>query len=389
MHSIRLFAVYLLSDIFCRISCIMSLRGILTWCISSLTNSRLCTMCVFRPYSCFLWGFNSLYYECGHNTSSIVNLWLETVSPNIHSFIGFDYLNTSLFLHLQVCLLECEGHVSSSLTWEVCKHAIKVSHLPTIPEGGPLFKRTGEALEMTSLDLNSDSELLQAAATENFQQGDQDETSFERRSVQYDSSLLESSEDGEGLQGLALSLADEERKPREERNMESDSQLEKDEDDSSEAVTLSKRFGGFQRGRHGYRKLIGSPMRPLQKRYGGFIGVRKSARKWNSQKRVNQLLRQYLGMRSSRSGRFSSVPVTRVWRQNQLWCLSAALPPVTPSYLNQVMFSAAHSSLNCDVTIVMRRTDPPPLLSLCLWVTRNVLTVMSFLLSIFSWHSVK
>lgn len=208
----------------------------------------------------------------------------------------------------------CEGHVSSSLTWEVCKRAVKLSHHPMLSEAGALFKRTGEEPGLTSLDLNSDSELLQSAAAE----GDQDETPFQQRSVQYDSSLLESSEEGEGLQGLGLSLVDDERKLREERNAASDSQLEGDEDDGSEAVTLSKRFGGFQRGRHGYRKLIGSPMRPLQKRYGGFIGVRKSARKWNSQKRVNQLLRQYLGMRSSRSGRLNSVPVTRVWRQNKL-----------------------------------------------------------------------
>ncbi|XP_072782347.1 prepronociceptin isoform X1 [Taeniopygia guttata] len=34
----------------------------------------------------------------------------------------------------------------------------------------------------------------------------------------------------------------------------------------------------------------------VQKRYGGFIGVRKSARKWNNQKRFSQFLRQYLGM---------------------------------------------------------------------------------------------
>lgn len=227
-------------------------------------------------------------------------------------------LHTALFLPLQVCLLECEGHVSPPLTWEVCRRAVKLSHYPTLSEGGALFKRTGGALELTSLDLNSDSELLQSAAAERFQAGDQDEAPFEQRSVQYDSSLLESSEEGEGLRGLDLSLADEERQPREERNVEGDSQLEGGEDDTSEAVTLSKRFGGFQRGRHGYRKLIGSPVRPLQKRYGGFIGVRKSARKWNSQKRVNQLLRQYLGMRSSRSGRFNNIPVTRVWRQNKL-----------------------------------------------------------------------
>uniref|UniRef100_UPI0037E85B61 prepronociceptin b n=1 Tax=Semicossyphus pulcher TaxID=241346 RepID=UPI0037E85B61 len=217
-----------------------------------------------------------------------------------------------------VCLLECEGHVSSSFTWKLCKQAVKLSQHPTISEGGTLFKRTGGELELTSLDLNSDRELLQSAAAERFQEGDQDETPFEQRSVQYDSSLLESSEEGEGLQGLDLSLADEERNQREERNVENDSLLEGGEDDGSEAITLSKRFGGFQRGRHGYRKLIGSPMRPLQKRYGGFIGVRKSARKWNNQKRVNQLLRQYLGMRSSRSGRFNNIPVTRVWRQNKL-----------------------------------------------------------------------
>lgn len=185
---------------------------------------------------------------------------------------------------------------------------MKLSHRPALSEGGALLKRTGEELQLTSVDLNSDAALLQSAAAQSFQQGEQEE----QRSVQYDSSLLGSSEEGGDLRGLDLSLQDEERQPREERNPESD------EDGGSEAVALSKRFGGFQRGRHGYRKLIGSPVRPLQKRYGGFIGVRKSARKWNSQKRVNQLLRQYLGMRSSRSGRFNSSPVTRVWRQNKL-----------------------------------------------------------------------
>ncbi|XP_025896791.1 prepronociceptin [Nothoprocta perdicaria] len=36
--------------------------------------------------------------------------------------------------------------------------------------------------------------------------------------------------------------------------------------------------------------------RDVQKRYGGFIGVRKSARKWNNQKRFSEFLKQYLGM---------------------------------------------------------------------------------------------
>ncbi|XP_071386952.1 prepronociceptin b [Centroberyx affinis] len=217
-----------------------------------------------------------------------------------------------------VCLLECEGHVSSSLTWELCNRAVKLSQYPSLPAGGALSKRTVEELDLTPFDLDSDGELLQSAAAERFQDRGQNEAPFKQRSAQYDSSLLGSAEEGEGLPGLDLGLEDEERKAREEREAVRDSQLEGDEGEDSEAIDLSKRFGGFLRGRHGYRKLIGSPARPLQKRYGGFIGIRKSARKWNSQKRVNQLLRQYLGMRSSRSGRFNSVPAAGVWRQNQL-----------------------------------------------------------------------
>lgn len=70
-------------------------------------------------------------------------------------------------------------------------------------------------------------------------------------------------------------------------------------------LSLSKRFGGFVKGRHGYRKLI-SPGRSYQKRYGGFIGIRKSARKWNNQKRFSEFLKQYLGM-SAHATEFNSV----------------------------------------------------------------------------------
>lgn len=212
-----------------------------------------------------------------------------------------------------MCLLECQGHVSSSLTWEVCQHAVTVPQYPTLSGGGAVSSRTGEQPGLTSFDFDSDAELLESAAAESFQDGDQDEAPLGQRSVQYDSSLLGSSEEGEGQRALGL---DEERQPREERYVGGNSQLKRDEEEIREAAALSKRFGGFQRGRHGYRKLIGSPVRPLQKRYGGFIGVRKSARKWNSQKRVNQLLRQYMSMRSSRSGRLN-LPVFRLWRQNR------------------------------------------------------------------------
>lgn len=70
-------------------------------------------------------------------------------------------------------------------------------------------------------------------------------------------------------------------------------------------LSISKRFGGFVKGRHSYRKLI-SPGRSYQKRYGGFTGIRKSARKWNNQKRFSEFLKQYLGI-STRATEFNSV----------------------------------------------------------------------------------
>ncbi|XP_061742047.1 prepronociceptin-like [Nerophis ophidion] len=174
-----------------------------------------------------------------------------------------------------VCLLECTGHMTSSLTWDLCK-----------------LEGTAGELDVTSLHADSE------GPAPSSQEADQDE----RRFVRFDSSLMESSRE------------EEEEEDEEEEEGQDDGNVASDRHRSSETVSLYKRFGGFQRGRHSYRKLIGSPARHLQKRYGGFIGVRKSARKWNSQKRVNQLLRQYLGMRSSRN--FS--PSARVWRHNKL-----------------------------------------------------------------------
>ncbi|NWH68018.1 PNOC protein, partial [Geococcyx californianus] len=64
---------------------------------------------------------------------------------------------------------------------------------------------------------------------------------------------------------------------------------------------ISRRLGGFPRGTRGSWP---APMaKGVQKRYGGFIGVRKSARKWNNQKRFSEFLKQYLGM-SPRSSEY-------------------------------------------------------------------------------------
>lgn len=70
-------------------------------------------------------------------------------------------------------------------------------------------------------------------------------------------------------------------------------------------LSVFKRFGGFIKGRHGYRKLTSSG-RSYQKRYGGFTGIRKSARKWNNQKRFSKFLKQYLGM-TTRASEFNGM----------------------------------------------------------------------------------
>ncbi|KAM6324141.1 prepronociceptin [Aegotheles albertisi] len=64
---------------------------------------------------------------------------------------------------------------------------------------------------------------------------------------------------------------------------------------------ISRRLGGFSLGTRGSRPV--PTAKGVQKRYGGFIGVRKSARKWNNQKRFSEFLKQYLGM-SPRSSEY-------------------------------------------------------------------------------------
>ncbi|XP_068864772.1 prepronociceptin [Aphelocoma coerulescens] len=57
---------------------------------------------------------------------------------------------------------------------------------------------------------------------------------------------------------------------------------------------ISRRLGRFPPGTGGWHPAPAA--KGVQKRYGGFIGVRKSARKWNNQKRFSEFLKQYLGM---------------------------------------------------------------------------------------------
>ncbi|XP_041721438.1 prepronociceptin-like [Coregonus clupeaformis] len=210
-----------------------------------------------------------------------------------------------------VCLLECDGQVFPALTWELCQRAT-LQHYPLPPDGGAVSKRAEEkrSLNLGPVDLESDGEMLYSAAMERYQQdgADQEDETLERRDAQYDSSPLGSTGEGDSL---AMGLENREEEENEEE-VRRNGQGEGGDEEEDAVVQLTKRFGGFLKGRHGYRKLIGGPVgKTLQKRLGGFIGIRKSARKWNNQKRVSQLLRQYLGMTSSRApgrgvGRFTN-----------------------------------------------------------------------------------
>uniref|UniRef100_A0A4W5KIN0 Prepronociceptin a n=1 Tax=Hucho hucho TaxID=62062 RepID=A0A4W5KIN0_9TELE len=172
----------------------------------------------------------------------------------------------------QVCLVECEGNVSPAFTWDMCR---KPSG-----EGGLMYpvalQRFDHVVRALGIDeLGSESRLIADA---------------------YNSQLPQE------MQERDEEVGDKE---------EGDNAMEREQDGAA-GISLSKRFGGFLKGRHGYRKLMG-PGRPLQKRYGGFIGVRKSARKWNNQKRFSEFLKQYLGMstRASKSYNRVSADITQ------------------------------------------------------------------------------
>ncbi|XP_061730992.1 LOW QUALITY PROTEIN: prepronociceptin [Nerophis ophidion] len=175
-------------------------------------------------------------------------------------------LPKQLTFNTMECLFECEAGASPGSSWDVCQGSLSPQSLP---------KRSEEEVEAFFPAQDEDEE--------NEEEGDA--LPFALRRFRHVTRAL-------GLDESAVS------------GVTDDALSPEDEYDAS-APSVSKRFGGFVKGRHGYKKLM-APARSYQKRYGGFIGIRKSARKWNNQKRVSEFLKQYLGM-SARSTEFNSV----------------------------------------------------------------------------------
>ncbi|KAJ8410146.1 hypothetical protein AAFF_G00201270 [Aldrovandia affinis] len=204
-----------------------------------------------------------------------------------------------------VCLVECEDNMSPGLTWELCRQAARQLQLPSQPAGGDVLKRGEEEEARIALPVDlADGGLLYSEALQRFRHAAQALIADHPAGARQTTSLSTTSH--------AQQLGS-----REEERVEDEEEEEEEEEGGAgakheePAVSLSKRFGGFLKGRYGYRKLM-DPGRPLHKRYGGFIGIRKSARKWNNQKRVSEFLKQYLGMtRHSRKFHSLSADFTR------------------------------------------------------------------------------
>ncbi|KAM9315566.1 prepronociceptin [Gastrophryne carolinensis] len=182
-----------------------------------------------------------------------------------------------------VCIVECEGKIYSSSMWGACKTVlIKSSIQLSMDSFEEDFKPFSTGDNQLSTNLKHLNDLTKAI--------DLSKIKDEKRLSKISNMIREQEEDssidgGETALGMTTGAADFGAM-------------------QNPANAMSKRFGGFVKGKYSYRKFMG-PSKDLQKRYGGFIGVRKSARKWNNQKRFSEFLRQYLGM-STRSAEYDS-----------------------------------------------------------------------------------
>ncbi|KAJ8271052.1 hypothetical protein GJAV_G00122220 [Gymnothorax javanicus] len=208
-----------------------------------------------------------------------------------------------------VCLMECEDKLTPGTTWDLCRETAEQLQLPSRPVGADILTIGKEEEEASRAQLPEDLEeggLLYTKVLERFRHAAEAlgtiQSDKERQTAEFLAERLASNED-EGVE------------EQEEDGLEEEDEVGVGAEGAGVAASLSKRFGGFLKGKHGYRKLMDYG-RPLHKRYGGFIGIRKSARKWNNQKRFGEFLKHYLSM-SSRSSKYNSLS-TNFKRPNEV-----------------------------------------------------------------------
>lgn len=188
-------------------------------------------------------------------------------------------------------MVECRSSVSLGLTWQRCQTAMEEEPRGSLSIGNVMLKRAEEEAETVLPMGESDRVLTYSGTLQQFNHMARalglDELNQENRMAQFSTTAQE-------------------------EPVATDWELKSTHE--GEPLNLVKRFGGFLKSKYGYRKFM-DPDRSVQKRYGSFIGVRKSARKWNNQKRFSEFLKQYLGM-TTRASEFNSV-ATDIIQQNE------------------------------------------------------------------------
>ncbi|XP_068587268.1 prepronociceptin [Cebidichthys violaceus] len=205
-------------------------------------------------------------------------------------------LPQQLSFNTVVCLTECEADISPAFSWDFCR---KVLSSPISSLTGTMRKRSQEEVEALFPEEEEEEEepveggLLLPFSLQRYDHMTQ-ALGVDERDL-----------GGRGSRPNTAYNAQNALSPEDEYEEEAGQEDTAARGQADAGLSVFKRFGGFVKGRHGYRKLM-SPGRSYQKRYGGFIGIRKSARKWNNQKRFSELLKQYLGM-STKATEFNSV----------------------------------------------------------------------------------
>lgn len=193
-----------------------------------------------------------------------------------------------VLLSLQICVMECEGTLLSSATWGLCRKITTKVSLPLALDR--LEEAAARPLEVWDGSLRGKirhlSDLTRA--------GDVSKAASEKRVTQVSGVLHHQAEAEDGASDGSQTL----------------------QGDFQDQMAIPKRLD-FLTGPFRFEQMAAPEVQELQKRFGGFIGVRKSARKWHNQKRFSEFLKQYLGM-SPRSIDYDSFADDDLKEQNEI-----------------------------------------------------------------------
>ncbi|XP_038656412.1 prepronociceptin b [Scyliorhinus canicula] len=185
-----------------------------------------------------------------------------------------------------ICILQCKGQVTSSVIWDNCRKSGSASSvLPlgvsTSQIGSHSFGSAGNNGRGNSGSTRGFLQIMKIMLPNGSMEGISDdgaEATFEVDNSQQDTKMP-SDESSYGSRAEPLA---------------------------------SNQYGGFMERKPNFRE-VAEGNRSFQKRYGGFMGVRKSIRNWSNlsrqtnQKRYSKFLRQYLGL-ATRSAEYDSLP---------------------------------------------------------------------------------